>query len=229
MYAADLLTGDQLPAGTLCLSYDDGPGQTLGEGRGPRTLPLASYLADMGIRAAFFMTGRHVAALPAAPAQVRRLGHLVGNHTRTHPHLPELVAHGGDAVAEIAETDALIGAPAAGPVYVRPPYGDWSAAVAEQLNAVPGVSADHVGPVGWDINGEDWELWQDRVGPQQVAEVYLAAIESVGRGIVLMHDSTADSEFIKQGNAAYEATRLLVPELVCRGYRFVGLDEVPLA
>jgi len=94
---------------------------------------------------------------------------------------------------------------------------------------VPEVSADHVGPVGWDIDGNDWELWQDRVGPQEVTEVYLAAIEVAGRGIVLMHDSTADSEFIKQGNAAYEATRLLVPELVRRGYTFVGLNEVPLA
>ena len=44
-----------------------------------------------------------------------------------------------------------------------------------------------------------------------------------------MHDSTADSDFIKQGNAAYATTRLLVPELRRRGYTFVGLDQVPLS
>ena len=75
MHASELLTGRALPPGTLCLTYDDGPGETVGDGTGPRTLALAGYLADEGVRATFFMTGRHVEQMPAAPAAVRGLGH----------------------------------------------------------------------------------------------------------------------------------------------------------
>jgi peptidoglycan/xylan/chitin deacetylase (PgdA/CDA1 family) len=175
------------------------------------------------------MTGRHVEEMPRAPAAVRALGHIVGNHTHSHPHLAQLVRAGGDAVPEVASTDALVADGFDGPVYFRPPYGEWSASVAEQLNSAPAPTAPHIGPVGWDIDATDWELWQDRVGAGEAADVYLQAIESAGRGIVLMHDSTADSDFIKQGNAAYATTRLLVPELRRRGYTFVGLDDVPLA
>ena len=228
MYATELLTGSTLPSGTLCLTYDDGPGDTVGDGPGPRTLPLATFLADEGVQAAFFMTGKHVEQLPQAPAAVRTLGHIVGNHTHTHPDLAQLVASGGDAIAEVATADGLITAGVDQPVYFRPPYGAWSAQVAAQLNAAPPV-APHIGPVGWDVDTGDWELWQDRVGARDAADVYLEAIESAGGGIVLMHDSTADSDFIKQGNAAYATTRLLVPELRRRGYTFVGLDQVPLS
>jgi peptidoglycan/xylan/chitin deacetylase (PgdA/CDA1 family) len=224
-----LLTGAQaMPPGTLCLTYDDGPGATEGGGRGPRTLPLAEYLSAEGIRATFFMCGMHVAEMPGAPARVRALGHLVGNHTWHHFHLPEVLAAGGDLVGEMASTDAVLDLPAGEPVLVRPPYGDWSPQVAEALNAVPQVSEGRVGPVGWDIDADDWEMWQRHVPPEDAARVLADAVEHVGRGILLMHDSTADLPDAKAGNAAYETTTLLVPELRRRGYAFVGLDEVTL-
>jgi peptidoglycan/xylan/chitin deacetylase (PgdA/CDA1 family) len=229
VYHRDLLRGAALPERVLCLTYDDGPGATAGEGPGPRTLELAAYLADEGIRATFFMTGAHVALMPDAPADVAGLGHLVGNHTLTHPDLGRLVADGGDAVAEVVTTDALIRPGVDGAVYLRPPYGSWSPAVADQLNAVWEVSTGHVGPVGWDIDGSDWSLWELRVDAAEAARRHLDAIDEVGSGIVLMHDSTADSEEIKQGNAAYATTRILVPELRRRGYSFVPLEDVPLA
>jgi peptidoglycan/xylan/chitin deacetylase (PgdA/CDA1 family) len=227
--APHLLTGaSTMPAGTLCLTYDDGPGATAGDGRGPRTLPLAEYLAGEGIAATFFMCGAHVAQLPEAPARVRGLGHLVGNHTWHHWHLPEVLAAGGDLVGELESTDALLDLPPGEPVLVRPPYGDWSPEVAAVLNASPEASTGRVGPVGWDIDGDDWELWQRRASPEEAARVLLDAVEQVGGGILLMHDSTADLPDARAGNAAYETTMLLVPALRDRGYGFVGLDEVTL-
>ena len=217
-----------MPAGTICLTYDDGPGQTPGEGRGPRTLPLARYLGAEGIRATFFMCGVHVAQMPDAPARVRALGHLVGNHTWHHWHLPEVLAGGGDVVGELAATDAVLDLPPGEPVYVRPPYGHWSPQVADAVNAVPEVSNGRVGPVGWDIDTDDWLLWERRASAQEAAAALVDAVEDVGRGILLMHDSTADLPDVRAGNAAYEATVLLVPELRRRGYRFVALDEVTL-
>jgi peptidoglycan/xylan/chitin deacetylase (PgdA/CDA1 family) len=225
--APHLLTGaTTMPAGTLCLTFDDGPGETAGNGPGPKTLLLARYLADEEVPAAFFMCGAHVAELPEAPASVRALGHLVGNHTWHHWHLPAALAAGRDVVGEVAETDAVLGLPADEAVFVRPPYGDWSPDVADALNAAPEVGAGRFGPVGWDVETDDWMLWQRRASPDEAAAAVLAQIELVGRGIVLMHDSTADLADARAGNAAYETTQVLVPRLRERGYRFVGLDQV---
>jgi len=225
-----LLTGAaSMPAGTLCLTYDDGPGATAAaDGSGPRTLPLARYLADEGIRTTFFMVGRDVEALADVPQAVRSLGHLVGNHSWSHPDLVALLAADPSAlVPQLADTAEVIGSAESGPTYVRPPYGSWSPAVADALDAgwtSPGL----VGPVGWDIDGSDWALWQRGAAAHEAAEHYLRAVESVGRGIVLMHDSTADDNAIRDANRTYEMTRILVPQLRASGYRFVGLDEVTL-
>lgn len=226
-----MLTGAMSMApGTLCLTYDDGPGATEGDRPGPRTLPLATYLADEGVPATFFMSGRHIDAMPDAPAAVRALGHLVGNHTWSHPNLVDAHEAGVDLADELSRTAAAIGSHGRQPTFVRPPYGAWSRGVAAALNAaakVPG-RVGQVGPVGWDVETGDWRLWSRGVDAQEAVRAHLRAVEAVGRGIVLMHDSTADSESIKNGNRAYETARLLVPELRRRGYRFVALDEVSL-
>jgi peptidoglycan/xylan/chitin deacetylase (PgdA/CDA1 family) len=230
VYAPRLLTGAAtMPDRTLCLTFDDGPGATDGDGPGPRTLPLARYLADEGVRATFFMTGRHVARMPDAPGQVRALGHLVGNHSWSHPDLVQLLADGGDVAAEIVTTDPLVADGSGAPVPMRPPYGSWSAQVAQVVNAATvAASSTRVGPVGWDVNTDDWALWRDGVDAEQAARVVVARIEEVGRGVVLLHDSTADHVEYQAGNLAYETMRLAVPELRTRGFRFVGLDEVTL-
>jgi peptidoglycan/xylan/chitin deacetylase (PgdA/CDA1 family) len=228
VYETDLLVGSSLPDGVLCLTYDDGPGCTAGAGTGPRTLDVARFLADQGVPATFFMTGTHVEAMRDAPREVASLGHTVANHTYTHPDLRASVAAGGDCAAEVRATDALIRQAVDGPVYLRPPYGSWSPAVAAQLNAAPDVRDGHVGPVGWDIDGQDWDLWRRETDPQAAAQEYLAAIAAGRSGIVLMHDSTADCEQIKARNATYEMTRILLPELVRRGFGFVALADVAL-
>ena len=98
-------------------------------------------------------------------------------------------------------------------------------ACADALNASSGA---WTGPVGWDVDGQDWASWQRGASVAVAAQAYLDRVERTRRGIVLLHDSTADSEVIKAANRGYELTRALVPELLRRGYRFVGLDEVSL-
>ena len=219
MLAPDLLTGaSTMPAGTICLTYDDGPGQTPGEGRGPRTLPLAQYLAAEGIRATFFMCGVHVAQMPDAPARVRALGHLVGNHTWHHWHLPEVLAAGGDVVGR-ARGDGRAARPAAGRAGLR--------ATAVRALVAAGRRSGQRGPRGERRPGRTGRLGhrRGRLAPlgapgeaQEAAAALVDAVEEVGRGILLMHDSTADLPDVRAGNAAYETTMLLVPELRRRGY-----------
>lgn len=229
--------GDGLPEGTIALTYDDGPGETAGDGPGPRTAELGEYLHEEGIRAAFFVMGRHVERHPAAVQRLHECGHIIGNHTYSHPGLVRFVMEGGDAAAELRKTHELI-APYAtnGRFYFRPPYGNWreKSDPAGPEDAATSVVADalvgeelfdcYIGPVLWDIVAEDWECWRRDISPRECAQRYMAEAVRVGRGIVLMHDSSAEDD-LRSKNRTFELTRHLVPLLKRRGFRFAALDE----
>lgn len=233
------LKGNLLPDKTCCLTYDDGPGETEGDGPGPKTRRLGEYLHRLKIRAAFFLVGRHIERRPDLVRELAARGHLVGNHTYTHPGLASLSDEPLLIDQELQRTDAAIQALAPSPwTFLRPPYGNWRdvdastgrdrprSRVAEIANRLP-LAHRCFGPVNWDLCAEDWNFWRRGDSPERCAEAYLEEIERIGRGIILMHDSSADDPEARAGNGAFEATALLVPKLLERGYRFVGLDEIP--
>ena len=128
------IKGDLLPPKTICLTYDDGPGET--QGPGPRTGVLGRYLFEQGIQATFFMLGKHVERYPTLPRELQAWGHLIGNHTYSHPGLVGLAQAGGDVVGEIARTQDLIGHAIAEPnTFLRAPYGNWR----EKLSATSDI------------------------------------------------------------------------------------------
>ena len=228
MYRDEIIHGTSLPERTLCLTFDDGPGETNGPGPGPRTLELAQYLTDQGVPATFFVVGKFASDLPTTLSQVKSLGHLIGNHSYDHPNLVQYADLGGDVVGQIARTDSLILNWIDGPVvFVRPPYGAWSADVARSLNTDMTASLNHVGPIGWEIDRGDYTCWQDNRDPQTCAADYLQQIEEQRRGIVLLHDCTADQEAVKRANRTFELVQVLIPALRQRGYQFARLDAVP--
>ncbi len=233
------IKGDGLPPGTLCLTYDDGPGATAGEGPGPRTEELGAYLCTRCIAATFFVVGRHAERHRDILGRLKEWGHLIGNHTYSHPGLVSLALSGGDVAGEIARTDAIIRPYLdRGPRVFRAPYGNWretdespggadkpTSIVASLLNR-DGRFRDHVGPINWDISGEDYDFWERGLSAERCAATYLERIRRARRGIILMHDSSEDDE-IRARNLTYQATTLIVPALEAEGYRFVRLDEIP--
>src|ERR1700723_3890981 len=64
----------------IALTYDDGPNPAA-------TLQLLDVLARYNARATFFMIGKHVRVYPELVRAVHAAGHLIGNHTMTHPWL----------------------------------------------------------------------------------------------------------------------------------------------
>jgi peptidoglycan/xylan/chitin deacetylase (PgdA/CDA1 family) len=233
------IKGHQLPSKTLCLTYDDGPGQRSGDGPGPRTLELGRYLFGEGIQAAFFVVGKNVEAHPQILPQLQAWGHLIGNHTYSHPGLVALAEAGGDVVGELAKTDALIRSyVSARPVFFRPPYGNWrqkeppdyqkdkSKSIVAEILSQSEMFQDYVGPVNWDISAADYDFWRRGASAKECAAAYLQKIERFGKGIVLMHDSS-EEEAVRLNNRTLETTQLIVPILKERGYHFVRLDRVP--
>ncbi len=141
----------------VCLTFDNGPE--------PEVTPaVLAVLARRRIPATFFVVGRKLRdpAARACAERARAEGHAIGNHTLTHGE-PLGRRGAAEAVAEIAETDALMGA-LHGPDRLFRPNGGGGAlgphllnrAAAEHLmaqrhtvwlwNAVPGDFRD---PEGW--------------------------------------------------------------------------------
>ncbi|HTU91565.1 MAG TPA: polysaccharide deacetylase family protein [Gemmataceae bacterium] len=231
MFLHQDLKGNRLPRGTVCFTYDDGPG--------PDTLELGRYLFEQEIAATFFVVGSHAEKDRDVLAQFQQWSHLIGNHTYSHPGLVSLALAGGDVVEELARTDRIIRPYLSGQtVYFRAPYGNWrekvrpdsdedkaTSVIADILNR-SGKFTDYLGPVNWDIVAEDWECWRQGISAEECARRYLAETERVGGGIILMHDSS-EEESLRPRNRTMQMTKTLVPHLKERGYRFVQLDAVP--
>jgi peptidoglycan/xylan/chitin deacetylase (PgdA/CDA1 family) len=157
-YAA-LSPGSQLFGRTLiagnnpdevALTYDDGPNDAV-------TDQLLDILARYETRATFFMIGRFVRQRPEIVRRVHAAGHLIGNHTDTHPWLSfqsaRVIREELRACNQALE-DAL-GAPVR---YLRPPHGARRPAVFRIATEL-GLTL-----VQWNAMGHDWEL----IGPDRI-------------------------------------------------------------
>jgi peptidoglycan/xylan/chitin deacetylase (PgdA/CDA1 family) len=219
MYREQPYTGEELPLKSLCLTYDDGPGEN--------TFEIAKFLHEENIRATFFVVGKYAIENEEILEKVARLEHLIGNHTYEHPDMPYYLSKNGDVQNQVLRTDALIKKyNKKSTIYFRSPYGKWSGDVANELNSNLLTAINHVGPIHWDIAGIDCFYWKNNVSIKETVEKYLTDIEKKGKGIIVMHDEIADMNFLKPKNQTLELTKQLIPILKAKGYKFVRLDEI---
>ncbi len=224
MWSNTPLCGGSLPDKTVCLTFDDGPAKSA-------TLELAHYLTEQNISAAFFLVGKHMVEFAQTAEQLRSLGHIIGNHSSSHPHLNATHLSDRVIVSEVLETSALLRQVSADDrkftIPFRPPYGDWNPHLTHLMNSHPDTAAEHVGPILWDFCADDFQFWRDGKSPEACSHAYTAQILQSRRrsGIVLCHDRTADDP--KVISRTPEMIRHLVPQLRDAGVTFSGLFDVP--
>jgi peptidoglycan/xylan/chitin deacetylase (PgdA/CDA1 family) len=207
------LMGNELPDKTISLTFDDGPGQ--------RTSELADYLAEKGVKGAFFINGMKVSGRQAAVDRVVGRGHLLANHTQNHL---QLTKSSTNVVKEVTDTDSIIAqVQPNGPWVIRAPFGAWNANVARTINGT--AMKKYVGSVFWDEGGAltanaaaDWDCWGKGVSVARCGELYLKEIRAKKRGIVLMHDIH---------NKTVDMVKLILPTLIAEGFKFAALQDVP--
>jgi len=224
---AESATNLNIPDGALALTYDDGPGGN--------TLDIAKFLAEMEVRATFFLIGRLIERQPKAVEELINLGHGVGNHTFSHPRMTGIVSDQGKLVSEVVATDRLIAKQiGGGPFFLRPPYGEWSPQVAQALNG-SGDAAKYIGPILWDIDERDWQIGQQWRGwkkwtRKRCQNAYLAQIKKRKKGVVLLHSccglAEESAETLRLNRHRFELTRWLVPRLKKEGFVFRRLHEL---
>jgi peptidoglycan-N-acetylglucosamine deacetylase len=193
----------------LALTFDDGPND-------PYTMELLDLLALHQARAIFFLIGDFVRRHPDIARAVRQAGHLVGNHTMSHPSLmwerparvrEELV--GCTAAIEDATGEAV--------KYFRPPFG------ARRPDVLRTARELGLTPVMWNITAHDW----DATNAEALAARVQRGIQSNQlrrRGSsVLLHDG-GHSELGTDRSVTLAATRMLLESWVGSGLRIVTVD-----
>lgn len=178
MWPGSRLFGDALIAprrpGEVALTFDDGPN--------PAWTPrLLEILARDGVCATFFLLGGHAQAEPALVRRIAAAGHLIGNHSWSHPNL----AFSGRARIreELQQTRDILQQITGKPVrYFRPPFGARRPAalgVARELGMVP---------VLWNVMTSDWsDPSGERIGERLIARVTRLTHQGWAANIVL-HD-----------------------------------------
>jgi peptidoglycan/xylan/chitin deacetylase (PgdA/CDA1 family) len=212
-------------AHVVALTFDDGPNAY--------TPAVLDALKAMNVKATFFIVGEMARRYPVILARIAAEGHLLANHSATHPLLSRRYDNNPEKlIDQIRDVHDLI-APLMKPsdkFYFRAPYGSWRSAHADILNADP-ILRNYVGPIYWDNGGEismtrdgyvmsaaDWACWHHHWAAETCAKGYLREIRRHDGGVVLMHCVH------RQSGALVEA---VVPALIEEGYRFARIDEVP--
>jgi peptidoglycan-N-acetylglucosamine deacetylase len=130
-------------AAEIALTFDDGPNDAA-------TPELLDLLARHGVRATFFAMGNFARLRPELVRRVVAEGHLLGNHTMSHPALS--IASGARVRAELAECNAVLEEITGKAVrYFRPPFGARRPLVLRAAREL-GLT-----PVMWNVTGYDWE------------------------------------------------------------------------
>ena len=191
----------------IVLTFDDGPD--------PKWTPeVLKALEELNAPGTFFVLGDQAMQYPDLVGDVDSAGHLIGNHTFTHPHLDRLTP--AEQRVELNTTARLLeGLTGTRSPLFRAPYtANVDPSRAEDLGPLRVALKDGYVFVGANIDPLDWA----HPGAQVIAQRMVDQAEQGGR-IVLLHDGGGDRA------QTVAALRIAVPELRKRGYKFVALND----
>lgn len=177
---------------SMVLTFDDGPD--------PRYTPgILKTLREHDVRAMFFVCGEMANGRRDLLREMADDGHIVGNHSWSHPELPKL--RPGRIRAEMERTSEVIertlGRP---PLWFRAPYGSWNRHTFE-IGADLGME-----PLAWTVDTLDWKS-------PGTGKIVRRVIDGAAPGVVVLsHDAGGDR------SQSVAALRDYLPGLLREGY-----------
>jgi peptidoglycan/xylan/chitin deacetylase (PgdA/CDA1 family) len=192
-------------AKAVALTFDDGPS--------PRYTPqILALLKQYGAYGTFFVIGRKVEETPELVRAELKGGNEVGNHSFSHPRMPQQDQAARQRELERTAVDLdLAGCPPS-PRLFRPPYSAWDDRLKSYLA--------HTGRrmVMWSLDSGDW---QGLAAPAIIKNV-LGRVKN--GAIIVFHDSDEYAKADRQPTV--EALKTILPALQAQGYRMVTVSEL---
>lgn len=173
------------------------------------TPAILDTLKAKKVPAIFFVTGHYVKDQPELLKRMTREGHLIGNHSWSHPDMTtmsnekikEELTRVSEAVAQVTEQANMR--------YLRPPRGifsDRTLAVSKELGYTN---------VFWSIAYKDWDTKVQR-GARYAFDSVMSQLHP--GAVILLHAVSKDNA---------DALGSIIDEARKRGYEFKSLDQLP--
>ena len=178
----------------VALTFDDGPNPTT-------TNQALDTLSKYGIKATFFVLGKNVSGNEEILKRMKADGHVIGNHSWSHPVLSKLSLD--EAKKQITDTeDALAKVLGSSSKLMRPPYGAITDDIRNSLN---------LSFIMWDVDSLDWKSKNETAILTEVQR------QVKNGSIILMHDIHAET---------VHALPKVIDYLKEQGYEFVTVPEM---
>lgn len=169
---------------------------------------ILDILKENNIKAAFFVTKPYIKSNPVLVKRMVNEGHIVGNHSSTHPNMPDLSDEGvkneltdtADYFKEVTGHDM--------PKYFRPPEGVWSERTLYITQSL-GYKT-----ILWSMAHKDWD---PKNQPGKDAAIKFVDTYYHNGAILLLHA-------VSQSNT--EALPTIIKNVEDKGYRFAKLSEL---
>lgn len=178
---------------SMVLSFDDGPDPLY-------TPDILATLRKHNVRAMFFVCGEMADANRDLLREMADDGHVVGNHSWSHPLVPGLT---GAAIRdELGRTSEVVEATlGTAPLWYRAPYGAWNRNSFE-IGADLGME-----PMAWTVDTLDWTT-------PGTGTIVRRVLDGAAPGVVVLsHDAGGNR------SQSVAALRRYLPRLLDEGYR----------
>jgi len=188
--------GDKVLYLTFDAGYEDG-----------NTVKILDSLKSRGVYASFFLTGNYMKANPELVKRIVNEGHIVCNHSMTHPEIFNLSSY--DFAKDLKNVEdvyrEIIGSEI--PKYYRPPSGEFNEKNLKDLKAY-GYKT-----ILWGIAYADWKKDQ-----ALHSEAFKKILPNLHPGAIILLHTTSST------NAAILSE--LIDKCHEKGYVFKNLDDI---
>lgn len=171
------------------------------------TSQILDILKANKVPAAFFVTGSYVKNSPDLVKRMVKEGHIVGNHSNTHPSMPSLSDEQIKQELQTVEDQVkeLTGKEMS---YFRPPRGEFNQRVLDV------AQQEGYTTIFWSMAYRDWLI--DNQPGKEAAFNYV--VNNIHNGALILLHAVSSSNT--------EALDDILKEIKKRGYTFASLDEL---